>query len=313
MDPYYQDENVTLFHGRALNVTRAMPDESVDCVVTSPPYFGLRDYGHEDQYGTEETPGEYIENMVRLYREVRRVLTDDGTFWLNVGDSYYSGRGNPGPNGTDPKNLARRGWNRQVDKPGQPWGQRKGMLGIPWRVALALQDDGWILRNDIIWAKPNAMPESVTDRLANRHEHLFLFTKSLKYWFDLDPIREPHVSAPSRAGANALRGQKAIRKSGPNSGQYSEGGRNPGDVWDIATRPFPGAHFATFPEELPRRCIASGCKPGGVVLDPCSGSGTTGAAAQALGRRYIGIDINADYLKLSLETRLRNAPLDLTI
>lgn len=278
--PYYQDEHVTLYHGRALDVTRAMPDGSADCVVTSPPYFGLRDYGHEDQYGTEETPGEYIESMVDLYREVRRVLTDDGTFWLNIGDSY---------------------------------GRRKNLLGIPWRVALALQDDGWILRNDIIWSKTNAMPESVTDRLANRHEHLFLFTKSPRYWFDLDPIREPHTSSPSRAGANALRGQKAIRKSGPNSGQYSEGGRNPGDVWDIATRPFPGAHFATFPEELPRRCIASGCKPGGVVLDPCSGSGTTGAAAQALGRRYVGIDINADYLKLSLETRLRNAPLDLNI
>lgn len=278
--PYYQDEHVTLYHGRALDVTRAMSDGSVDCVVTSPPYFGLRDYGHEDQYGTEGTPGEYIESMVDLYREVRRVLTDDGTFWLNVGDSY---------------------------------GHRKNLLGIPWRVALALQDDGWTLRNDIIWSKTNAMPESVTDRLANRHEHLFLFTKSTRYWFNLDPIREPHVSAPSRAGTNALRGQKAIRKPGPNSGQYSEGGRNPGDVWDIATRPFPGAHFATFPEDLPRRCIASGCKPGGVVLDPCSGSGTTGAAAQALGRRYIGIDINADYLKLSLETRLRNATLDLNI
>lgn len=278
--PYYQDEHVTLYHGRAFDATRAMPDGSVDCVVTSPPYFGLRDYGHEDQYGAEETPGEYIESMVDLYREIGRVLTDDGTFWLNIGDSY---------------------------------GRRKNLLGIPWRVALALQDDGWILRNDIIWSKTNAMPESVTDRLANRHEHLFLFTKSPRYWFDLDPIREPHTSSPSRAGANALRGQKAIRKSGPNSGQYSEGGRNPGDVWDIATRPFPGAHFATFPEELPRRCIASGCKPGGVVLDPCSGSGTTGAAAQALGRRYVGIDINADYLKLSLETRLRNAPLDLNI
>lgn len=280
MGPYYQDEHITLYHGRALDVTRSMPDESVDCVVTSPPYFGLRDYGHMDQYGTEETPGEYVENLVGLYRDVRRVLTDDGTFWLNVGDSY---------------------------------GRRKNLLGIPWRMALALQDDGWTLRNDIIWHKPNAMPESVTDRLANRHEHLFLFAKSTRYWFDLAPIREPHLSLPSRAGVNALRGQKAIRKSGPNSGQYSEGGRNPGDVWDIATRPFPGAHFATFPEELPRRCIASGCKPGGVVLDPCSGSGTTGAAAQALGRRYVGIDINANYLKLSLETRLRNAPLDLTI
>ena len=283
MDPYYQDENVTLLHGRAFDVARAMPDDSVDCVVTSPPYFGLRDYGHEDQYGTEETPHEYIENMVDLYREVRRVLTDDGTFWLNVGDSY---------------------------------GQRKNLLGIPWRVALALQDDGWTLRNDIIWSKTNAMPESVTDRLANRHEHLFLFAKSPRYWFDLDPIRKPHAevsitrASRARATAYAPPGQAPSKRS---ETQPNKLGGNPGDVWEIPTKPFAGAHFAAFPEELPRRCIASGCKPGGVVLDPCSGSGTTGAAAHALGRRYVGIDINADYLKLSLETRLRNAALDLTI
>lgn len=281
--PYYQDEHVTLYHGRALDVTRAMQDGSVDCVVTSPPYFGLRDYGHEDQYGTEETPGEYIESMVDLYREVRRVLTDDGTFWLNVGDSY---------------------------------GHRKNLLGIPWRVALALQDDGWTLRNDIIWSKTNAMPESVTDRLANRHEHLFLFTKSPLYWFDLDPIRKPHAeesisrASRGRATAYAAPGQAPNKRS---ESQPNKLGGNPGDVWEIPTKPFAGAHFAAFPEELPRRCIASGCRPGGVVLDPCSGSGTTGAAAQTLGRRYIGIDINADYLKLSLETRLRNAPLDLNI
>lgn len=283
MDPYYQDQNVTLHHGKALDVTRAMPDESVDCVVTSPPYFGLRDYGHEGQYGTEATPGEYIESMVGLYREVRRVLTDDGTFWLNVGDSY---------------------------------GPRKNLLGIPWRLALALQDDGWTLRNEIIWSKPNAMPESVTDRLANRHEHLFLFAKSPRYWFDLDLIRKPHAEASisrasrGRVTAYAAPGQTPNKRS---ESQPNKLGGNPGDVWEIPTRPFTGAHFAAFPEELPRRCIASGCKPGGVVLDPCSGSGTTGAAAQALGRRYVGIDINSDYLKLSLETRLRNNPLDLGI
>lgn len=283
MDPYYQDEQVTLFQGRALDVTRAMPDESVDCVVTSPPYFGLRDYGHEDQYGTEKTPGEYLENLAGLYREIRRVLTDDGTFWLNVGDSY---------------------------------GPRKNLLGIPWRVALALQDDGWILRNNIIWFKPNAMPESVTDRLANTYEHLFLFTKSSRYWFDLDPIRKPYTkesisrASRGRATAYAAPGQTPNKRS---ESQPNKLGGNPGDVWEIPTQPFTGAHFATFPEKLARRCIASGCKPGGVVLDPCSGSGTAGAAAQALGRRYVGIDIKADYLKLSLETRLRNAPLDLGI
>lgn len=167
-----------------------------------------------------------------------------------------------------------------------------------------VKQDRWILRNDVIWAKPNGMPESVTDRLSTKHEHLFLLTKSRRYWFDLDPIREPHVSEPGREGANCLRGQKAIRATGPNSGAYSEGGRNPGDVWTIPTQPFTGAHFAVFPVEIPRRAIAAGCKPGGVVLDPFSGSGTTGLAAAELGRRYVGIDLNRDYLELSLRTRL---------
>ena len=194
---------------------------------------------------------------------------------------------------------------------GSAWGDStttflpaKNLLGIPWRVAFALQDDGWILRNDIIWAKPNAMPESVTDRLSNRHEHLFMFSKSQRYWFDLDPIREPHESTPDRAGASALRGQKAIRPVGPNSGAYNATGRNPGDVWTIATQPFSEAHFATMPPLLAERCIQSGCKPGGTVLDPFSGSGTTGLAAARHGRRYVGIDLNHDYLDMSLRTRL---------
>lgn len=175
-----------------------------------------------------------------------------------------------------------------------------------------VKQDRWILRNDIIWAKPNAMPESVTDRLSSRHEHLFMLTKSPRYWFDLDPIREPHASEPGREGANYMRGQKAMRPVGPNSGAYSEGGRNPGDVWTIATQPFPGAHFAVMPIEIARRAIVAGCKPGGTVLDPFSGSGTTGLAAQRVGRKYVGIDLNADYLALSLRTRLQQAALDLT-
>ena len=186
----------------------------------------------------------------------------------------------------------------------------KNLLGIPWRTAFALQDDGWILRNDIIWAKPNGMPESVTDRLSTKHEHLFMLSKSPRYWFDLDPIREPHVSEPGREGENFMRGQKAMRPVGPNSGNYPEGGRNPGDVWTIATQPFSEAHFATFPPALPERCIQAGCKPGGVVLDPFSGSGTTGLAASRHGRRYIGIDLNRDYLDLSLRTRLAQGSLD---
>lgn len=273
--PYYEDGSVTLWNGDALAVLRTLPDASVDCCVTSPPYFGLRDYGVEGQLGMEASPTEYVENMRAVFGEVRRVLAADGTLWVNLGDSYQS----------------------------------KDLLGIPWRVAFALQDAGWILRNSIIWVKPNAMPESVTDRLSTRHENVFMFSKSRRYWFDLDPIREPHVSDPSREGANALRGQKALRAVGPNSGAYSEGGRNPGDVWSIPTRPFTGAHLASFPAQVPERCILAGCKPGGTVLDPFSGSGTTGMAAVKHGRRYVGIDLNPDYLDLSLRTRLAQGAL----
>lgn len=324
MRPYYSDESVTLFHGDSLAVLRELPDQSVDCCVTSPPYFGLRDYGTEGQYGLESSPAEYVETMRALFAEVRRVLADDGTLWLNLGDSYSGSWGNQG-------RKAERGTQRPINKPmmqpvldgrygdtkarntgaikpGAP--PAKNLMGIPWRVAFALQDDGWILRNEIIWSKPNAMPESVTDRLSSRHEHLFMLTKSRRYWFDLDPIREPHVSEPGREGANYMRGQKAMRPVGPNSGAYSEGGRNPGDVWSIATQPFPGAHFAVMPPELARRAVVAGCKPGGVVLDPFSGSGTTGLVAQQNGRRYVGIDLSAEYLDLSLRTRLQQGVLD---
>lgn len=317
----YFDESVTLYHGDATEVLRTLPDQSVDCCVTSPPYFGLRDYGTEGQYGLEASPAEYVENMRALFAEVRRVLADDGTLWLNLGDSYSGSWGNQG-------RKADRGTQRPINKPmmqpvldgrygdtearntgaikpGAP--PAKNLMGIPWRVAFALQDDGWILRNEVIWSKPNAMPESVTDRLSTRHEHLFMFSKSKRYWFDLDPIREPHVSEPGREGSNCMRGQKAMRPVGPNSGAYSEGGRNPGDVWTVATQPFPGSHFAVMPPELARRAIVAGCKPGGTVLDPFSGSGTTGMVANQSGRRYVGIDINADYLDLSLRTRLQQS------
>lgn len=271
MKPYFADETVTLWHGDALAVMRELPDRSIDCCVTSPPYFGLRDYGTPGQIGQEAELEEYAHALFYVVREIERVLADAGTFWLNLGDSYD---------------------------------QRKSLMGVPWSIALRLRDDGWILRNDIIWAKPNAMPESVTDRLSARHEHLFLFSKSPRYWFDLDPIREPHVSEPGREGKNYMRGQKAMRPVGPNSGAYSDGGRNPGDVWSIATQPFPDAHFATMPLALAERAVRAGCKPGGTVLDPFSGSGTTGLAATRHGRRYVGIDLNADYLDLSLRTRL---------
>lgn len=304
MTTYYQDAHVTLYHGDALAVLADLPDRSADCIVTSPPYFGLRDYGVDGQIGAESSPAEFVAALVAVFREGRRVLADDGTLWLNLGDSYNST--SSGQNGTASTGITggrhdRLGGRRTALLAPIP---AKNLLGIPWRVAFALQDDGWILRSDIIWHKPNAMPESVTDRLSNRHEHLFMFSKKPRYWFDLDPIREPHESTAARAGVNALRGQVAIRPTGPNSGAYSEHGRNPGDVWTIATQPFSEAHFATMPPALAERCIQAGCKPGGVVLDPFSGSGTTGLAAARRGRRYVGIDLNADYLDLSLRTRL---------
>ncbi|AMU57200.1 site-specific DNA-methyltransferase [Mycobacteroides abscessus] len=331
--PYYQDESVSLHHGDALDVARALPAGGADCIVTSPPYFGLRDYGVPGQYGLEDSPAEYVENIRALFTELRRVLADDGTLWLNLGDSYYSGRGNPGPNADDRKNVTRCGWVRPVDRTGQGWAKPKDLLGIPWRVAFALQDDGWTLRNDIIWHKPNAMPESVVDRLAGRHEHVFMLAKSKRYWFDLDPIREQYdgdweASRRSRSGlvnkANSVKtpwvppesrptawnDQSNMGATGRQHTWTDKGGRNPGDVWEIPTQPFPGAHFAVMASKLAQRCIAAGCKPGGTVLDPFSGSGTTGMAAQRLGRKYIGIDLNAEYLELSLRTRLHAAPLD---
>lgn len=315
---YYQDDTVTLHHGDALAVLREMPDQSVDCCVTSPPYYGLRDYGSEGQYGLEASPAEYVETMRALFAEVRRALANDGTLWLNLGDTYYSGKG--AAVGPDKKQPARRGYVRPVDKSGADWAKPKSLLGIPWRVAFALQDDGWILRNEIIWSKPNAMPESVTDRLSSRHEHLFMLTKSRRYWFDLDPIREDQspvsIARATRADMRGKEGWSDAYHGNPPTGLARQSqrdtsiGRNPGDVWSIATQPFPGAHFAVMPAELARRAVVAGCKPGGTVLDPFSGSGTTGLVAQQNGRRYVGIDLSRDYLDLSLQTRLQQAALD---
>jgi len=294
MSVHYQDDHLTLHHGDALIVLSDIPSDSVNCIVTSPPYFGLRNYGEKDQLGSEKTPEEYVEALTKVFKKAHRVLSPDGTLWLNLGDTYANnGR-------TASKNL----------------------LGIPWRVALSLQDTGWILRNDIIWEKPNAMPEPVKDRLTNRHEHLFLFSKSPTYWFDLDPIREPHTTQSdvihwtkrkheqsflpeNKQQANGVKG----RVSGVAG--YSEGGKNPGDIWKINTKPFAEAHFATMPPELAARCVLTGSHPGGTVLDPFSGAGTSGMAAIQNGRRYIGIDVSKKYLDLSLRTRLSQGAFNL--
>lgn len=295
MTIYHQDDHVTLYHGDALTVLETMDSESVDCIVTSPPYFGLRDYGVDGQIGSETSPAEFVETLRAVFAEARRVLADDGTLWLNLGDSYAgSGKGR-NADGTASAKSGKQATNRgsvagrlEKDRSGLP---PKNLMGIPWRVAFALQDDGWTLRNDIIWRKPNAMPEPVTDRLSSKYEHVFMFSKSRRYWFDLDSIREPAVTAT-----------KGPRRSGL---PLNEKGKNPGDVWTISTKPFSEAHFATFPPELPERCIQAGCKTGGTVLDPFSGSGTTGMAATKHGRKYVGIDLNHEYLDLSLRTRLQ--------
>lgn len=331
MSVYYADDQVALHHGDALEVARHLESGSADCIVTSPPYFGLRDYGVDGQYGLEESPAEYAETLRALFSELRRILADDGTLWLNIGDSYYSGRGRPGPNSADEKQPARRGWVRPQDRCGVEWSSPKNLLGIPWRVAFALQDDGWILRNDIVWAKPNGMPESVTDRLASKHEYLFMFSRSRQYWFDLDAIREPHSEAtvarlasgpvsiarrtPGETRDAHIYGAAAGSNLTPNGERHNNGharGKNPGDVWTIPTTPFDGAHFAVYPVALPQRCILAGCKPGGTVLDPFNGSGTTGVAAQRTGRKYIGIDISQANLDLTLThpKRLADAAFD---
>jgi DNA modification methylase len=321
MTVYFTDEQVTLYHGDALSVARTLPDGVADCIVTSPPYFGLRDYGIDGQYGLEASPAEYVETMRGLFSELRRVLADDGTLWLNIGDSYQSCGGHTGQ-GANSQRKGRSNVGAQNAAKVVSGLPNKNLLGIPWRVAFALQDDGWILRNAIIWSKANCMPESVTDRLSGRYEMVFMFSKSRKYWFDLDRIREPHAEVSlNRAKPHRTPPAKAAREGTPYIGvappqtlnlhQLNHPHRkNPGDVWTLPTQPFAAAHFAVMPVALAQRCIMAGCKPGGTVLDPFSGSGTTGMAAQLDGRKYIGIDLNSKYLDLSLKTRLVNAPLD---
>lgn len=318
-EPYYADESVTLWHGDALEVLQGMPDGSVDCCVTSPPYFGLRDYGVAGQYGLESSPAEYVATMARLFGEVRRVLADDGTLWLNIGDSYYSGRG--AATGQDAKSQARRFGVRALDKGGVDWAKPKNLLGIPWRTAFALQDDGWNLRAEVIWAKRNCLPDPATDRPARAHEQVFLMTKERRYWYDADAIREdsdPEQEAHNARYAREYAGHTARAETTGQPGNVNnvgihsrpgKGGRPSRSVWSISAQPFAQAHFAVMPVELAERCVQAGCKPGGTVLDPFSGSGTTGLAAARNGRRYVGIDLNAEYLDLSLRTRLAQSAL----
>lgn len=316
---------IRLRQGDWIEVLQTLPDESVHCCVTSPPYWGLRDYGIDGQLGLESTPEEYVAKMVEGFREVRRVLRGDGTLWLNLGDSYANnglkdaskvggftgerirnldvrlatGVGNKGIMGAQPKQIP------QGLKP-------KDLCGIPWRVAFALQADGWWLRQDIIWAKPNPMPESVTDRCTKAHEYIFLLTKSERYYYDAEAVKEEAITVgDNRAGRTD--NTQTFGRNGDDSrkptGVPTQSTRNKRSVWSIATQPFSEAHFATFPPEIPETCIKAGCPEDGTVLDPFNGAGTTGLVAARLQRNYIGIDLNLKYHQMAERRIVDDAPL----
>ena len=367
-------DGVTIHNGDCLEVLRTIPDQSVQCCVTSPPYWGLRDYGHDGQIGLEATPEAYVGRMVEVFREVRRVLREDGTLWLNLGDSYCStgghtkqgdtsqrkGRSNveeqhkqKGANSSkwrlvqnerhdctmhinsgDGRTLCGKKCDGQFwlncSRVGEtinfdcvdcgacrdrieisPPIKTKDLVGIPWRVAFALQADGWYLRQDIIWHKPNPMPESVTDRCTKAHEYVFLLAKSPRYYYDAAAISEEGAWCGKQLGI--VRGRKVRAESmGRNpSGNEVPGAdataparRNRRSVWTVCTKPYSGAHFAVMPPDLVKPCILAGCPEGGIVLDPFMGSGTVAAVAQDAGRRAIGIELNPEYCKL-IATRFK--------
>jgi len=303
--------NFVVHIGDVLEELRELPDESVQCCVTSPPYWGLRDYGHEGQIGLEKTPELYVQKMVEVFREVKRVLRDDGVLWLNLGDSYASDT--KGSGGPSEKQTSNAGSFYNANQRLTHGLKQKDLVGIPWRVAFALQADGWWLRQDIIWAKPNPMPESVTDRCTKSHEYIFLLTKSARYYYDADAVRLPFSESyanDDRHGATELKHepQKDYRGQGKqvqtptqlHDNMFTKpklSGANLKSVWTITTKPYSGAHFATFPTEIPEICIKAGSKKGDTILDPFTGSGTTGEVALRLERNFIGIELNEKYAK----------------
>ena len=311
--------------GDATEVIRTIPDQMVHCVVTSPPYYGLRDYGDAGQVGLENGPKEYIDRLVGIFSEVRRVLRDDGTLWLNIGDSYAgSGKAGGGKNRPEYPHMPRT----------SEGAKRKDLLGIPWMLAFALRADGWYLRQDIIWQKPNAMPESVQDRCTKSHEYIFLLSKSPNYYFDAAAIREAAVGFDNSpiAGSAGTFGNPQARKRKGNARTFRGGGaytkgqsfensagvereshgniqnetglRNKRSVWEVATKNTTNFHYAVYPEELIVPCISAGCPEGGTVLDPFMGTGTTAVVAKKLGRNYLGIEImpaNVEYTQRRLD------------
>ena len=336
--------NATLHTGDCLDVLFKLPDASVQTCITSPPYYALRDYGVAGQIGLEDSLEEYIGTMVEVFHAVRRLLTDDGTLWLNIGDTYCGAPGGKqGANGATSNRTACRNGSRERNHPIAASGvKNKDLMGVPWRLAFALQADGWFLRQDIIWHKPNPMPESVKDRCTKAHEYLFLLSKSDRYYFDQEAIAEPatwgEANSPQSIKSPYGQGFTRTAKKVPTGWDTGEGGhrdmtgrypkfggekygeseevehrtksgkeyapngmRNKRSVWTVPTQPYAGAHFATFPPELIRPCVMAGCPGGGTVLDPFSGSGTTGAVALQEGRRYVGIELSPEYQALAIE------------
>jgi DNA modification methylase len=331
--------SVCILIGDCREKLRELPDASVNCCVTSPPYFGLRDYGCEGQMGLELTPDEFVAGMVEVFREVRRALRDDGTLWLNIGDSYAgSGRGGyaggksglqGSTEGQDISRVARgsqklagmheraceagsigRAWT-----PAPPGLKQKDLIGIPWMLAFALRADGWYLRQDIIWSKPNPMPESVRDRCTKAHEYLFLLSKGPRYHFDAEAIAE-QATGEAPGNKRATKGGRAYDDGASEhrtaANLHNIGARetrNKRSVWEVATQPFSEAHFATYPPALIEPCILAGCPKGGTVLDPFFGAGTTGLVADRLGRNCIGIELNPEYAALAERRLNADAPL----
>ena len=316
-----------ILQGDCLDEMEWMANESVQCCVTSPPYFGLRDYGHAGQIGLETSPAEYVHRLVDVFREVRRVLKPDGTLWLNLGDSYNGYMANQRGTGLETKRQQA----RKYIEPGAGLRtdtmKNKDLMGIPWRVAFALQEDGWYLRQDIIWHKPNPMPESVRDRCTKAHEYIFLFSKSPKYYFDIEAMKEPAVGAnlhdaTGRTKQRGLRdtfkrddskraqvipGQSAgTHRPDRDDNQYDLFTRNRRSVWTVPTRPFKGAHFAVYPPKLIEPCILAGSRVGDVLFDPFAGSGTTGVVAVTHGRKAIMCELNAEYVEL-IKARMAQA------
>ncbi len=290
--------------GNCIEQMKTLPDQSVHCCVTSPPYFGLRDYGNDGQIGLEPTPDDFVAALVEVFREVHRVLRDDGTVWLNLGDSYASFRDAkcvPNSVGGGQKSMPTQGAaNRSASTFQNTSIKHKDLIGIPWRVGFALQQDGWYLRQDIIWHKPNPMPESVKDRCTKAHEYMFLLSKSPRYYFDHEAIKEDGVIS---AGTKAAKGsadraaQKGVNSRPPEYKIY-DGKRNKRSVWKVTTRPYKGAHFATFPPDLIEPCILAGCPKGGTVLDPFGGSGTTAGVAIKNDRNCVLCELNPEYAEL---------------